>query len=166
MVSKQECLLYQQLNKLIEVNGHNNKRKLHLTPTERSKLIFIGDVLFLWISILISVVAWHYYTEVAHSYVLQISIMSFSLKMSWIILPWIIISLIIDTYSFHHIRTLYSALIGPCKVAFFVSVFYSILYFFAPVGKYPRIVFLFFCIFSCSFLILCPIKNNLSCNFF
>lgn len=154
MVSKQECLLYQQLNKLIEVNGHNNKRKLHLTPTERSKLIFIGDVLFLWISILISVVAWHYYTEVAHSYILQISIMSFSLKMSWIILPWIIISLIIDTYSFHHIRTLYSALIGPCKVAFFVSIFYSILYFFAPVGKYPRIVFLFFCIFSCSFLIL------------
>ena len=98
MKSKQECTTYKALSKIIEENTKNKQNKWHLNPSERAVILFIGDVLFLLLSILISVFLWKLY----HEWTIKNNDITIriGLQQLWLLFPWLIISLIIDTYSF------------------------------------------------------------------
>jgi len=151
MKSKQECTTYKALSKIIEENTKNKQNKWHLNPSERAVILFIGDVLFLLLSILISVFLWKLY----HEWTIKNNDITIriGLQQLWLLFPWLIISLIIDTYSFRNMQNMMTAIIQPAKTALLVSIFYLILYFFAPIGSIPRLMFLFFGLLSCCFLI-------------
>ena len=122
-------------------NGHH----LKITSTERMRVLVMGDIILLIISVFLALWAWAIYDS--REFVIYKHIFL-------LIIPWLLISVIVNSYGVQKMNNLVRYLSYPVRTAIFSWGIYIILYFFAPIGALPRIVVLFFGTISCSLLIL------------
>ena len=121
--------------------------KLRLSVAERMIIVIIGDILLLLISLLIALWIWQITSYNSNNYYFDPP------EMLLIIMPWLLISLITDSYNPKTIDNLLSSLKQPLRTALIAWLVYACAYFFARPGMLPRRWILIFGIASCLLLI-------------
>lgn len=124
--------------------------KLRLSLRDSMVLLVAGDIFLLALSIVISHISWQYYD--AWRFPLHISPQLPVLW--WLIIPWILISIISNSYSSENLRRLGTSLKPPLRTTVLAVMVYLILYFILPRQMLPRFVIVFFAILSGTLLIL------------
>lgn len=129
-------------------------QRLKLSLSERRTFLICGDILFLFLSILLSMFFWqryHYYK----------SYQAFSYHFIWqqrivflLIIPWIFISVISDSYKDKITTNLLSSIRQPFQTSLLVSFVYIVIYFFSPSKLLPRVVLIYFAFISSISLVL------------
>ncbi len=143
--------------------SHSNlydTKKIRLSLTERMAILVIGDIILLSISIYFSLIAARYY----HLWKLPNEPFPPIPFLWWLVIPWLIISIICDSYNSNNLRRLQQSLKQPLRITIFVGFLYTILYFFAPKDTLPRFVIVAFGIISCLLLMGWRLLHFLFCS--
>lgn len=118
----------------------------YLTTSERTLILIMGDICLLLLSVSIALATWDYYTQRPFYIYLHLNIF-------YLVPIWLIIAMILGTYSLHGMKDLSRFLYYPLRANLFGGIIYALIYFFAPKGSLPRVVFLFFGVASSLLLI-------------
>jgi len=125
--------------------------KMRLNFAERMAVLIAGDIFLLFVSITIALWAWEWYDKL--KFPGQGSLEEFP-DLWWLVLPWLAISIITDSYNSNNLRQLSQGIKQPLRTTMLVTMIYIVLYFFAPKDTLPRFVIVAFGCLSCILLIL------------
>ena len=129
----------------------HQKNKFRFSLVERIAVLILGDVILLASSIIMTIYAWKIYDQIKYP------LNKFSktpIEFLWLIIPWILISIISDSYNSKTLRQLSFSLKQPLQTTILVWMIYFVIYFLAPLGSLPRVAILFFGFLSCILLVL------------
>lgn len=127
------------------------KRKLRFSLAERMAILVVGDLLLLVASVSLTICLWTVYHNFKFSSLDFAP--SFYLHLFWFVAPWLLISLISNSYSTKNLSCRPLAIKAPIRTTLLVWVVYFLVYFFATKGSLPRVAILVFGTISCFFLI-------------
>ena len=124
------------------------KINLKFSLKELMTILAIGDILLLFASVQLSL-----WTLEIYSHLQSIPFYT-STSLYWLMLPWVLISIISDSYNPKNMSRISLGLRQPIFIGFLVWMVYLVVYFFSSRGAMPRVAVLFFGIISCILLIL------------
>lgn len=127
------------------------KRLPQFSIAERMAMLAAGDAIVLFFSLLLAFWVW---SALYRGPEFSLSFIMLQKSTFLLVIPWLFISLISDSYSSKNMSDFLRALKQPMQTTLLVCMIYAATYFFAPRNALPRAVVLFFGAISCSLLML------------
>ena len=141
------CTLCQNLD-FAFTKEQRKKTKWKFSLKEIMIILGIGDIILLFFSVQMALLIEIYINEQ------KIPLHHASKSLYWLIIPWILFSIISDSYNPRNLSQLSLCLKQPISIAFLVWMVYFAVYFFSSIGSMPRLAVLFFGVISCVSLML------------
>lgn len=136
------CSLCQSLNFSLTTE-QRKKVNWRFNLKEIMIILGIGDILLLFFSVQMAMVIEIFINEQ------KIPFHHASKGLYWLIVPWILLSMISDSYNPRNLSQMSLCLKQPILIAFLVWMIYFSVYFFSSIGSMPRLAVLFFGVISC-----------------
>lgn len=127
------------------------QKKLRLNVKDRMILLIVGDVVLLFLSLLIAHIIWCWYDIWRFPIEARLENMPI---LWWLVIPWLLLSIISNSYSSENLQRLSTGLKPPIYTAVLVGFIYLLLYFVLPRDTLPRVVIVVFALVSCFLLML------------